>query len=392
MDFSLTEEQKKFKEEVCKFLDKEVSERVVEESESGLGFGPYSWELMRKLGAKGWLAPSFPKEYGGLGLSRIYRYIVLEELDYRGALKVVVGSPGLVGVDMTGPVIIRHGSEDLKEEFLPRIARGEIEFALGYTEPNAGSDLSRIEMRALEKEEYFYISGQKQFNTQCHFAQYHWLAARTDFDVPRHKGISMFIVDLKTPGIDIQPLWEMSGSRTNQVFYNEVRISKRYLVGEKNQGWSYLVSALDLERVLTVGGIQKLFEELVAYTKEVAYKGILLCKDALIRQKLAEMAIEISVAHKLAQRVAWLQDKGEIPKYESSLLKLFVSELYQRVTNGGLQILGLYGQSRGNSKWTPFADKMERWYRGSFVLTIGGGSSEIQRNIIATRGLHLPKQ
>jgi alkylation response protein AidB-like acyl-CoA dehydrogenase len=392
MDFELTEEQNKFKQEVCEFLDREVTEGVIKESYSGMGYGPHSWELMRKLGAKGWLAPSFPKQYGGLGLSRIYRLIVAEELDYRRALKVVVGGPGIVGVDMAGPIIMRYGGEELKKEFLPRIARGEIELALGYTEPEAGSDLSRIEMHAEEDGDYYTINGQKLFNTHCHFAQYHWLLVRTDFNVPPHKGMSIFIVDLKMPGIDIQPLWEMSNTRTNQVFYKDVRVSKKYLVGEKNQGWYYLVSALDLERMTTVGEIRKIFEELVAYTKDVSLMGVPLCKNPLIRQKLAEMAVEINVAHKLMQRTAWLQDKGKIPIYESALLKLFISELYQRLMNEGLKSAGLHGQAYGNSKWAAFYGKLEHYYRGSFVLTIGAGTSEIMRNIIAIRGLHLPRQ
>lgn len=392
MEFSLTEEQEKFRQEVCEFLDKEVSEGVVNESESGLGFGPYSWELVRKLGAKGWLAPSFPKEYGGLGLSRIYRYIIAEELDYRNALYCLVGAPAQIGVDMAGPIILRYGSEELKKEFLPDIARGKIEFALGYTEPDAGSDLSRINIRAVESEHYYIISGEKVFNTQCHYAQYHLLAARTDFNVPRHKGISIFIVDLKTPGIEIQPLWEMSNTRTNQVFYDEVQVPKRYLVGERNRGWYYMASALDLERVLPIGGLQKLFEEMVSYTQAMSYQGVVLSKNPLIRQKLAQMAVEITVARKLVQRVICMQDKGEIPNYEAAIAKLLVSEVFQRVTNVGMQILGLHGQAWGDSKWATFIEKLERWYLGSFVLTVGGGSSEILRNIIARRGLHLPMQ
>ena len=390
MDFSLTEEQEKFKQEVCEFLDREVTEGVIRERESGLGFGPNSWKLLRRLGAKGWLAPSFPKEYGGLGLSRIYRYIVLEELDYRNALVFIRGL-GLVGADMAGPTILHYGNEELKREFLSRLARGEIEFALGYTEPEAGSDLSRIEMRAVERGDEYVISGQKTFNTHCHFAQYHWLCARTDAGAPRHKGLSMFIVDLKSRGITLKPLWEISGMRTNEVFYDEVRVSKRYLVGEKNRGFYYMASALDLERLITVGGLQRMYDELVAYTKEVSCNGTLLCKNLLVRQKLAELFIEISVTRNFARQVAWLQDKEMPLSYESAALKLFASELHQRVTNTGLQIMGLYGQLQRGSKWVALNGLMEREYRGAFLTTIGGGSSEIMKNVIALRGLGLPR-
>lgn len=390
MDFELTEEQEKFRQEVCVFLNQEITEGVLEESEASLGFGSYSWELMQKLGAKRWLAPTFPVEYGGLGLSRIYRYIVQQELDYRNALVVVRGL-GLVGVDMAGPVILHHGSEELKREFLPRIARGEIELALGYTEPNAGSDLSMIAIRAVEDGDDFIITGQKTFNTGCHFSQYHWLAARTGTDIPSHKGISMFIVDLKTPGITISPLWEMADTRTNEVFYDEVRVSKRYLVGEKNMGWYYMARALDLERMITIGGVERTFEELVTYAKNTQKNEAPLSKDPLVRQKLADLAIEINIARDLIRQVVWLQDEEKSPVCESASLKLFVSELFQKIAREALEILGPYGQLRKNSKYSVLKGMIEHHFRASFVLTIGGGSSEIMRNIIAIRGLGLPR-
>ena len=380
----------KFRKDVGEFLDEQVTDAVVEESESGRGYGPHSWELMRKLGAKRWLAPSFPLQYGGLGLSHIYRYIVLEELDYRNAL-VVIHGVGSFGIDMAGPIILRYGSADQKKEFLPRIAAGEIEFALGYTEPDAGSDLSRIAIRAVEDGDDFIITGQKTFNTACHYAQYHWLAARTDPDAPINKGMSMFIVDLKTPGITISPLWEITDIRTNEVFYDEVRVPKRYMVGEKNHGWYYMVSALDLERVITIGNLEQIFEKLITYAKNTMKNGAPLSKDPLVRQKLADIAIEINVGRNLIRRVVWLQDKGTIPNYEASMLKLFVTELHQRIAETGLEILGLYGQLRKGSKYSVLEGMVERRFRGSFFMTIGGGTSEVMRNIIALRGLKLPR-
>ena len=389
MDFEFTEEEKKFKKEISEFLDREVTEGVIEESDIGLGFGPHSWELMRKLGAKKWLAPSYPEEYGGLGLSKIYRYIVAEELDYRNALVVIRGL-GMVGVDMVGPVILRHGNERQKKELVSGIAQGEIDFALGYTEPNAGSDLSQIAMRAVRDGDDYIISGQKLFNTACHFAQYHWLATRTDPDAPAHKGISMFVVDLKTPGISVSPLWEMSDMRTNEVFYDEVRVPKQCLVGEENRGWYYIVEALDLERLLTVGALERTLKEIIEYTQNTPINGKLLSEDPLTRQRLADMAIEIRVARNLVRRVVWLQDKGTVPNVEAAILKAFVCEVYQRVVEKGLEILGLYGLLRKTSKYSVLEGMIERLFRASFVLTIGGGSSEIMRNIIAKRGLRLP--
>ncbi len=391
MDFELTEEQKKFKAEVCAFLDKEVTEELSAESESPKGYGPHSWALMRKLGAKRWLAPTFPVEYGGLGLSQAYRYIVQHELDYRTAL-AYVRSLGLVGVDMAGPVILRHGSDALKAEILPKIAAGEIELALGYTEPQAGSDLSRLAIRAVEDGDDFVITGQKLFNTHCHFVQYHWLAARTDPDAPASKGISLFVVDMKYPGITVSPMWEIGDKITNAVFYDEVRVPKRYLVGEKNKGWHYVTEALDDERMLVLGEVEETFEEFVKYIKTTWRHGVPLSKDPLVRQTVAEFAIEINIARNMIRRVVWWQDnKIDPPAGQTAILKLFVSELYQKVARVGLEIMGPYGQLKKNSKHSVAEGKMERLFRETYVMTIGAGTSEIMRTLIATKGLGLPR-
>jgi alkylation response protein AidB-like acyl-CoA dehydrogenase len=201
----------------------------------------------------------------------------------------------------------------------------------------------------------------------------------------------MFIVDLKTPGITINPLWEMADTRTNEVFYDEVRISNRYLVGEKNMGWYYMAEALDLERMIAIGGVEQTFRELLSYIKSTKKNGIPLSKDTLVRQKMADLAIKINIARNFIRQVVWLQDKEIVPNYESAILKLYVSELYQEVAQVGLEILGLYGQLRKGSKYSVLEGIMERFFRASFVITIGGGSSEIMRNIIALRGLGLPK-
>lgn len=390
MIFELTDEQKRFKEKICRFLDTEVTEEVREESDSGLGWGPHSWRLMQRLGAKGWLAPTFPVEYGGLGLSRIYRFIVQHELDYRNALAFFKGV-GLVGVDMAAPVILRHGSEELKKEFLPRIARGEIDLALGYTEPDAGSDLSKISIQAVEDGDDFVITGQKTFNSHCHFAHYHWLAARTGAEAPSHKGISLFLVDFKLPGITLNPLWEISGGRTNEVFYDQVRVPGKYLVGEKDMGWYYMTEALDLERMLTLGACERVFEQIVAYAKRTSKNGMSLAEDPSVRDRLTDLFIELSIARNHIRRVVWMQDKGIPPTHETAILKVFVTELHQKIARAGLEILGPYGQIRKDSKYAVLEGMLEHFFRASFVMTIGGGTSEIMRNIIAIRGLGLPR-
>ncbi len=384
MDFRFTEEQESFRQEICQFLDQEVTAEVLRETEEESRWGPHCWELLRKMGAKCWVAPSFPVEYGGLGLSRIYHFIVVEELDRRGAFTIIHGL-GRVGADMVGPTLLRYGTEEQKKEYLPGIARGEIEFALGYSEPQAGSDLAALQMRAVDNGDEYIISGQKTFNTHCHFVPYHWLAARTDPDAPPHKGISMFIVDMNTPGITIEPISTLGGERTNEVFYDDVHVPKRCLIGEKNQGWYYMSSALDQERILVTGNLEKFFQKLISYAKETG-----VAKNPLIRQRLAQTAIEINVARLLSYRLAWLQDREIAAPSDSAIEKAFVSELQQRLAAVGMQMLGLYGQLQHSDKYAPLQGAIERFFRACVVYTIGGGSSEIMRNIIARRGLRLP--
>jgi alkylation response protein AidB-like acyl-CoA dehydrogenase len=270
---------------------------------------------------------------------------------------------------------------------LPRIARGETEFALGYTEPQAGSDLASLEIKAVENGDYYITNGQKVFNTACHYAEYHWLGVRTDSTAAKHRGISLFIVDLKSPGITIHPIYGMGGWRTNEVFYDNVRVPKKNLVGQLNRGFYHIAVALDLERGGPAGASLRHFEELASYVKQISA----LAKDPQVRQQLSQLAIDVEVTRLLAVRVACMRDSGIVPNYEAAVLKLFRSELDQRLANAGMQVLGLYGQLQTGSKQVPLGGEVEWRYRDSVVETIIAGTSEIQRNIIAMRGLGLPR-
>ena len=384
MDFGFSKEEEAFRQVVRDFLKKEVTPEIIKEGESGIGWGPHTWGLVRKLGARGWLTPTWPKDYGGLGLPSIYRFIIHEELDYAEALPHEALT---VGAGVAGPTIMLYGSEEQKRDYLPRIARGEIEFALGYTEPQAGSDLASLQIRAEEREDHYVFNGQKVFNTRCHFSQYHWIAVRTDPNVVKHRGISLFIVDLSSPGITLRPLWGIDGTRTNEVFYDNVIVPKKNLVGEKNRGFYYTVTALEFERVLSVGRVKKIFEELVDYVNKTPS----LRENDLVRQKIAQIATEIEVAKLFVYRLAWLQAKRTVANYEAAASKLFSSELSQRMAATGMEIMGLLGLLQGDSKRAPMHGKMEYLVRETLLNTIAGGTSEVMRNIIATRGLDLPR-
>ena len=378
MDFRLSDEELLWRKQVIELIEREKTPELFRESVIEYTFGPHSWEFLRKLGERGWLAPALPKEYGGIGASPLQRFILLEELSYR------VGYTPPVGVSIVGPTLLSYGSQEQKSEYLPPIARGEIEFALGYTEPEAGSDLASLQMRAVPMDDHYVISGQKVFNTRCHFAQYHWLGARTDPTVAKHRGISLFIVDLKSPGITINPLITMSGWRTNAVYYDEVKVPRSNLVGEENKGWYYMRIALEHERTITTGNARWTFERLVEHVKQGHPV------NPVLQHKLAEAAIELEVASLLGLRVSWRQSRGTPTPYEASEVKVFVSELEQRIIYLGMEILGLYGALRADSKRAPLDGIMEFLYRGIPQLTLVRGTSEVQRNIIALRGLGLP--
>ncbi len=383
MDFRFSPEEEKFNQEVRDFFiaEEQTVKEARKEWDSGLGYGPACWEILKKIGARGWLCPTWPKEYGGLETSYMNRYIVMEQMHY------FLNIYSTVGAGMAGPVILHHGDEEQKTRFLLPIARGEVEFALGYTEPQAGSDLAALSIKAEDKGDHFVIDGAKLFNTRVHYAQYHWLGARTAVTEPKHKGISLFIVDLKTPGITISPIWTVGGMRTNEVFYDNVKVPKNALVGEKNRGFYYILEALDYERISSVSALERGFQEVLEYVKKTGKN-----KDPLIRQKLAGLAIEIETARLFALRVAWMLNRDKVPNYEAAMLKMLVSETEQNFVNTTMQIFGPYGVIQKGSKWTQLSGEYERIYRDSLENLITRGTSEIMRNLIAQRGLGLPRR
>jgi len=383
MDFRFSPEEERFKKDIRRFLEAEVTDEMVEEVERGteIGIGPHTWELMRMMGAKGWLAPAFPKEYGGLGATRWQQFVLADEMTYHRAFPL-----HLCGVGIVGPTLLQYGTKQQKEEYLTRIARGEIEFALGYTEPEAGSDLANLQVKAERKGDFYIINGQKVFNTGCHFSQYVWLAARTDPGVSKHKGISLMIVDMKTPGITVRPLWVMDSDRTNEVFYDDVKVPVQNLIGEENRGFYYILTALAHERSFPVGDLRRTFEEFVEYVKEQGFGN-----DPLVRQRVAQLAAELQALHLLAYRVTWLVEKEMSPNWEAPMVKVYLTEFMGRFSDAATNIMGPYGQLQKGSKWVPLMGRVERLYRHAARRNISAGTSEIQRNTIATVGLKLPR-
>ena len=387
MDFAFTDQENRIISEIREFIEKESTPEMLEETHKleRIYGGKLGREFIKKFASNGWLCPSWPEEYGGINSSAMLTYMIKNEMAYSGI-------PALfVGAHMAGPTIMEFADEKMKEKFLLPIAKGDLEFSLGYSEPGAGSDLLSLDMRAEDKGGHYLVNGQKTFNTHAYVADYHWLAVRTDPDAAKHKGISILIVDFKTPGITIRPMITIVGSRTNEVYYDNVKVSKDCLVGEENKGFNYIMEALDYERMFPFAHYRKVFENIVEYAKEKIVHGEPLSKKPLVRQKLAQLEIELEASELLYYNLAHVLDNGKVPNYQASMEKTFVCELDQKISAVGMEIMGQYGQLSKGSKWAPFDGEMEYYYKWSIVETIYGGTTEVQKNIMAQRGLGLPR-
>ena len=345
--------------------------------------------MRKKLAGKGWLTLAWPKEYGGRGATHMMQLIFAEEMAYHRA-------PGrdIFGTRMLAPTLMIHGTEEQKLEHLPPIARGETQWCQGYSEPESGSDLASLQTRAIEDGDDFVINGTKIWTSQAHRADHIMVLARTDPDAPKHRGISFLLADMRTPGISVKPIVDMSKRHHfNMVTFDDVRVPKRNLVGEKNRGWYVGATLLDFERsgVEYSAESMRTLEELVEFCKENTRNGRPLADDPIVRHRLANLSNEIEISRLISYNTAWMQSQGLVPNREASMGKVFGTELQQHTAQVGMSILGLYGQLESNSRWAPLQGRIEASYMTAVSATIAAGTSEIQRNIIATRGLGLPR-
>jgi alkylation response protein AidB-like acyl-CoA dehydrogenase len=391
MEFEFSDEQLAFVKEVETVLnandDPDVFD-VTRENMAQIVDTPKRRAFMKSLGERGWLGMTWPKEYGGTEGEGVYEYLLNEQLAGRGGPQIGKG------VGIVGKTIIRHGNETLKEEFLPKILRNEVEFAVGYSEPNAGSDAASMQLKATKVDGGWVLNGQKTWTTSAHFAEWYWVGARTDPEAPKHAGITLFLVPLDQPGITINAIWTMGDERTNEVFLNDVFVPDEYIVGELNRGFQYISEALDLERftMFTFAPIAQRFELLTEYVRTTVRDGVPLRQDPVIRQRLAQLATQLEVARVMGLKFVFEAGKGgAAPTAEASEYKLFATELSKRLANAAMDIAGPGSQLRVKTEEATMAGRSESTYRYTVIDTIGGGASEIQKNIIARRKLGLPK-
>jgi alkylation response protein AidB-like acyl-CoA dehydrogenase len=396
MDFDFSPEQQAFAEEVERFLDENDDPDVFDltrENMAQIVDTPKRRAFMATLGERGWLGMTWPKQYGGSEGEGVYEYLLNERLAGRGGPQIGKG------VGIIGKTLIAHGNDFLKEKFLPMILRNEVEFAVGYSEPNAGSDAASMRLKAERAERDgksgWVLNGQKTWTTSAHFAEWYWLGTRPDPD-DKHHGITL---TLDQPGVEIRAIWTMGDERTNEVFIDDVFVPDEYVVGEVGRGFQYISQALDLERftMFTIAPMQQRLDLLCEYVRTESRDGKPLREDPVIRQRLARLVTEAEVARVLGLRVVDASVKAEKvkgappPTVESSQYKLFATELSQRIADAAMDIAGPGSQLRVKTKTAPMEGRSESTYRYTVIDTIGGGASEIQKNVIARRGLGLPK-
>ena len=406
MDFGWTPEQQALRQEVRRFIAEHVTPEVTDEIENGhrgpdgqiqRGRGPRVRELFRKIGERGWLGISWPKEYGGQGKDRLSQYIVEEEFT-RAGISVGGGGSG-------APAIMVAGTEEQKQYFIPRLINGEVSFALGFTEPSGGADLAGLQCRAVRDGDDYVINGQKMFTSAAHTATHFYLMARTDPNAPRHRGISIFIFPMDTPGITVRPLWTLQNDppapigttygtrRTNETFLEDVRVPKSALLGEENKGWYVGAMGLNLDRV---GAWRYLIsvqrdEDIFNWLKENRDNGGAFADNPAVRDRLAEMWIEAQVSRLMTMRSMSMVQRDVEFTYEGSAEKVWAPEHGMRITAAAAQTLGPYAQLLNGSPEAIMQGVFAHNILGAWISSVNHGSVQVMRDQVARRGLGLPR-
>lgn len=388
MRLAYTPEQERFRREIRDYYEQLLTPEVraafagVEE-----GDGADYREVVRQLGKDGWLTVSWPTEYGGRGLTPMESYIFFEETQRAG-----VTIPHLT-TNSVGPTLMRFGTEEQRAQFLPGIAAGEIHFSIGYSEPGAGSDLAALRMPAVRDGDEWVINGQKIFTSLVHHADYIWLAVRTDADAPKHKGISIIIVPTDTPGFSWTPIHTLRGGFTSATYYDDVRVPVDNLVGEVNQGWHLITSQLNAERVsiAPAGVLQRRLDEVARWAaRTTTGEGARLIDQQWVQLNLAEVAAKVEYLQLINWKVASFAESGEILAADASAVKVYGTEMYVDAFRLLMEVVGpdsllLEGTAGA------LHDSLEAAMRWAVLMTFGGGTNEVQREIIARAGLSLPR-
>lgn len=388
MDFEFNTEEKAFRAEVAEFIREHADKPGVRhDNNCGTRFcdTPPRRQFMKELAKKGYLGICWPREYGGRGMSTVYDYLLNEELAVQG-----MAGTGK-GVGTIGRTFILRGTEEQKKKFLPMILNAEIEWAIGYTEPEAGSDLASLKLKAVRDGNGWRLSGQKRFTSSAHFAEWYFLAARTDFNAPKHQGITLFVIDLKTPGITVNPMYCMDGERTNEVFLDDVWVPDSHVIGEPGKGFYYVSQALDFERhiMMSFGIFERMYKTFLHWVKTATRDGKPVREDSDVRRILAKLTRQLEVARLINLKVLATSDPQQATVF-SAMNKISVGEFTHDMADGAMDTMGPGAWLALNEPEAPAEGLFDLVRRTAILNTVGGGTNEIQRNIIARRGLGLP--
>lgn len=391
MDFAYPQAVEDFREEVRAFIKEHWDDRIMDPRREGMAQlvdTPERRAFMKQLAARGWLGMSWPVEFGGKDAEGIYEYVLNEEL-------AAVGAPYIgKGVGIVGKTLIRHGSEKLKNQFLPLIRNAEIEWAIGYTEPEAGSDLGALSLRAVRDDANggWRLTGQKRFTTSAHFAEWYWLAVRTDPTAGKHKGVSLMILPMDADGIQITDMPTIGDERVNEVFLDDVFVPDDMVVGDVDKGFYYVSEALDFERftLFTVSAYVNKYSFARDWVRQAERDGEPLKDDPQVRADIARLATNVHAAKMICAQVIAKASAGEVPNIESAMFKLWATQIGQEVADAALRWAGPAGALKRGASNAPDDGRFEHSFRYTVVDTVGAGTSEVQRNIIARRKLGLP--
>ncbi len=388
MELALTSEQEALRAELREYFAAMMTPEVEEEMARHEMGGPLSRELARKMGADGWLGIGWPKQYGGQNRSPIEQLVFFDEASRAGA------PVPLLTINTVGPTLMRFGTEEQKQHFLPPILQGEIQFAIGYSEPGAGTDLAALKTRAVRDGDEYVINGQKIFTSLANQSEYVWLAVRTDPDAPKHKGISILIVPTAAEGFSLSPIHIVGGGRTNATFYDDVRVPVTARVGEENEGWKLITTQLNHERVAlcNAGVVYRHLHDVRRFAADTTLaNGARVIDQEWVQLSLARVAARVEFLKLMNWKVAWGLTTGAINPADASVTKVFGTELYLEAYRLLLEVLGPAGYLKRGTPGAALRGRLERSYAGTLILTFGGGTNEVQRDIIAMVGMGMPR-
>jgi alkylation response protein AidB-like acyl-CoA dehydrogenase len=388
MEIGYTEEQQALQRELRAYYAELLTPEVEDQLAVGGGIGPDMRRVVKQMADDGWLGIGWPKEYGGQGRSALEQFIFFDE-------SMRAGAPvPMLTINTVGPTIMDFGTPEQKADFLPRILAGDIHFCIGYTEPNAGTDLAALQTRAVRDGDEYVINGSKIFTSLAGGADYIWLATRTDPEVAKHKGISMFVVPMDTPGIKVVPMQLLGGHNINYTFFEDVRVPATSLVGGENNGWTLITNQLNHERVTlcSPGIIERALADTRAWAQATKLAdGRRVIDQEWVQVHLARIHAKLEFLKLINWKVAWTATQGHLDVADASTIKVFGTEFYMEAFRLMLEVVGQAGYLTRGTPEAVLAGRLEMYARSLVILTFGGGTNEIQRDLIAIFGLGLPR-